>query len=107
MITLSGHLYLGAPPANTPFAHQIIGLYGADTANATAVWLANASTQNDGSYRLQFDTAQALYKLYTLRPAPVAGFVPVDAMSATGIVISANRIRFDHPATGSYPDNDF
>ncbi|MCO6450734.1 MAG: lamin tail domain-containing protein, partial [Caldilineales bacterium] len=108
VLTLSGHLYQGAPPdVSQGIGGHYIGLYGGDDSNNPTQWLANAPTQFDGAYSLTYDTAQALYRYYTLRPAPLPGYEYTAAASLHGIVPSRDRIRFGGLPGGSYSGNDF
>ena len=108
VLTLSGHLYLGQPPGATMGRRSLyIGLYGGDDPDIPTRWLANAATQSDGSYTLTFDTANALYRFYTLRPAPLADHQWAGAASIFGVVRAPDRIRFGGLGTGAYPGNDF
>ncbi len=107
-LTLSGHLYLGQRPGVTAAPRGLyIGLYGGDDPETPSRWLANASTAGDGSYTLAFDTAAALYRFYTLRPAPLLGYQWAGAASEFGTARPPERIRLGGLATGAYPGNDF
>ncbi len=109
VLDFSGKLYLGHPPDRTQtLTDHNIGLYGFDNPNQSdARWLVNGYVQGDGSYAIHFDTSQALYLHYMLRPAPKEGLTWSGVSSPNGEPLPPDRIRFTVPASGSYPHNDF
>ena len=107
-LTFSGHLYLGYPPDRSQIlTDHNIGLYGYDDENDVAQWLDNGYVQGDGSWRIDFDTSQALYLHYFLRPSSREGLRWSGVSSPSGVPLPPDRIQFDTPASGVYADNDF
>ena len=108
VFTLSGNLYLGQPPdTGSGIPGHYIGLYGSDDPDVVSRWLANAGTRADGGYSLTFDTAQALYRHYTLRPSVLPGHSWSGVDTTFGIAQPLDRIRFDNLSSGSYSGNSF
>jgi len=108
VFTLSGNLYLGQPPdTGSGLPGHYIGLYGSDDPDVVSRWLANAGTRSDGGYSLTFDTAQALYRHYTLRPSVLPGHPWSGVDTTFGIAQPPDRIRFDNLSSGSYSGNRF
>ena len=106
--TLSGHLYLGVPPDRSQvISDHNIGLYGYDDDIDAAQWLINGYVRGDGAWEIPFDTAQGLYFHYILRPSARSDLQWSGVSSPTGVLLPPDRIRYDTPASGIYPDNDF
>ena len=107
-LDFSGHLYQGHPPDRSQvLVDHNIGLWGYDETPWDAHWLINGYVRGDGGWHIFFDTAQALYLHYYLRPAPRDGMQWSGVSSPWGALMPPDRIRFDVPASGVYPDNDF
>ncbi len=106
-LTFSGHLYFGVPPDRSQIlTDHNIGLYGYDD-GGDIHWLSNGYVHGDGSWRIAFDTAQGLFFHYFLRPSAQDGLQWSGVSSPSGVLMPPDRIRYDTPATGEYPDNDF